>query len=59
MTGNDVRALERALVEEGYAIDCDGIFDEGLGAALKSFQTDYGLVADGIAGPATLLMLGL
>ncbi|MCF8469960.1 MAG: peptidoglycan-binding protein [Parvibaculum sp.] len=59
MTGDDVRALERALVEEGYAIDCDGIFDEGLAAALKSFQTGYGLVADGIAGPATLLMLGL
>lgn len=59
MTGNDVRALERALVKEGYAIDCDGIFDDGLAGALKSFQTDYGLVADGIAGPATLLMLGL
>lgn len=59
MTGNDVRALETALAKEGYAINIDGLFDEGLDAALKSFQRDYGLVADGIAGPATRLMLGI
>mgnify|MGYP000862897745 CR=1 FL=1 len=59
MTGNDVRALETALAKEGYAINIDGVFDEGLEAALKSFQRDYGLVADGIAGPATRLMLGI
>ncbi|MEQ8267675.1 MAG: peptidoglycan-binding protein [Parvibaculum sp.] len=59
MTGNDVRALENALVTEGYAINCDGIFDEGLEGALKSFQRDHGLVADGIAGPATRTILGI
>lgn len=59
MTGNDVRALEAALVKEGYAINCDGVFDEGLEKALKSFQQDYGLIADGIAGPATRIMLGI
>ncbi len=59
MTGNDVRALEAALAKEGYAIDQDGVFDAGLEAALKSFQRDYGLVDDGIAGPATRLMLGI
>lgn len=58
ISGNDVRALEAALVKEGYAINCDGVFDEGLETALKSFQRDYGLVADGIAGPATRIMLG-
>lgn len=59
MTGNDVRALETALAKEGYAINIDGVFDEGLEAALKSFQRNYGLVVDGIAGPATRLMLGV
>lgn len=59
MTGNDVRALEQALVKEGYAVNCDGTFDEGLEAALKSFQCEFGLVDDGIAGPATRLMLGI
>lgn len=59
MTGSDVRALENALVTEGYAINCDGIFDEGLEGALKSFQRDHGLVADGIAGPATRIILGI
>lgn len=59
MTGNDVRALEAALVKEGYAINQDGVFDAGLETALKSFQREYGLVDDGIAGPATRLMLGI
>lgn len=59
MSGNDVRALEAALVKEGYAINCDGVFDEGLEKALKSFQQEYGLVADGIAGPATRIILGI
>src|SRR5690606_22995827 len=59
MTGNDVRALEEALSKEGYAINRDGVFDEGLETALKSFQRDFGLVDDGIAGPATRLMLGI
>jgi len=59
MSGNDVRALEEALSKDGYAINRDGIFDEGLETALKSFQRDFGLVDDGIAGPATRLMLGI
>ena len=29
MTGNDVRALEAALVKEGYAINQDGVFVPG------------------------------
>ena len=59
MTGNDVRALEEALAKEGYAINRDGVFDEGLETALKSFQREFGLVDDGIAGPGTRLMLGI
>ncbi|MEX0838874.1 MAG: peptidoglycan-binding protein [Parvibaculum sp.] len=58
MTGADVRALEEALVKDRYAINVDGVFDEGLEAALKSFQKEHGLIADGIAGPATRTILG-
>ncbi len=59
MTGNDVRALQKALSREGYAVNSDGVFDEGLSGALKAWQEEYGIVADGIAGPATRVILGL
>ncbi|PKP77150.1 MAG: chitosanase [Alphaproteobacteria bacterium HGW-Alphaproteobacteria-3] len=59
MTGNDVRALQAALVREGYALNGDGVFGENLEKALKSFQREFGLVDDGVAGTATRLMLGI
>lgn len=59
MTGSDVRALQEALVKEGYALNCDGVFGENLEKALKSFQREFGLVDDGVAGTATHLMLGI
>ena len=59
MTGNDVRALQKALAREGYAVNGDGVFDEGLSGALKAWQEENGIVADGIAGPATRVILGL
>lgn len=59
MTGKDVRALEAALAHEGYIINQDGVFDQGLEDALKMFQAENGLIDDGIAGPATRIILGL
>jgi len=59
LKGDDVRALEKALSREGYAINIDGVFDEGLEQALKAFQEENGLVADGTAGPATRIILGI
>lgn len=59
MTGEDVRNLQKALSLEGYAINCDGVFGAGLDKALKAFQEEYGIVADGVVGPATLVMLKL
>jgi len=59
MTGNDVRALQAALAKEGYALNRDGVFGESVEKALKSFQREFGLVDDGIAGTATRLMLGI
>lgn len=59
MTGNDVTALQRALAAEGYIVNIDGVFGPGLDGVLKSWQDENGLVADGVAGPATRIILGL
>ena len=59
MTGPDVEALERALAERGWAINIDGVFDDGTKRCVTQFQDEVGLVADGIAGPATLSALDL
>ena len=59
MTGDDVTALQEALAGEGYTINIDGVFGPGLEGALKAWQDENGLVADGIVGPATRIILGL
>jgi len=59
MTGDDVIALQKALAKEGYTINVDGVFGPGLEGALKAWQDENGLVADGVAGPATRIILGL
>lgn len=54
--GADVRTLQAALIAYGYscgAAGADGDFGSGTEAALKKFQTKYGLGADGIAGKGT------
>ena len=56
MKGADVRTLQAALIAYGYscgAAGADGDFGSGTEAALKKFQTKYGLGADGIAGKGT------
>lgn len=59
MTGNDVRVLQEALGRKGHAVKRNGIFDEDLDRFLRAFQKESGIVADGIAGPATRTILGL
>ena len=55
IVGDDVTALQTQLLELGYNLGrSDGIFGYGTAEATQSFQRDYGLVADGICGPATL-----
>jgi N-acetylmuramoyl-L-alanine amidase len=55
ITGDDVSALQERLLELGYdAGRPDGMFGPQTELALRSFQRDYGLVVDGICGPATL-----
>lgn len=55
MTGDDVFALQERLLELGYdAGRPDGLFGGQTEQALRNFQRDYGMVADGICGPATV-----
>lgn len=54
MKGADVKTMQAALNANGF--DCgaaDGDFGAGTEAALRKFQTKYGLGADGIAGKGT------
>jgi N-acetylmuramoyl-L-alanine amidase len=56
--GDDVAALQRRLQDMGF--DCgqvDGIFGHETAQALKDFQRNVGLVADGMCGPATFRAL--
>ncbi|WP_219415947.1 N-acetylmuramoyl-L-alanine amidase [Pseudonocardia nigra] len=58
MSGDDVVALQERLLELGYDPGRPGgVFDEQTEAALRKFQREYGLVPDGLCGPATLRAL--
>lgn len=58
LTGDDVTRLQTQLIELGYPLRrADGIFGRSTAEALRGFQREYGLVADGICGPATLRAL--
>ncbi len=56
--GDDVAALQHRLLDMGF--DCgraDGVFGASTEAALREFQRNVGLPADGTCGPATLRAL--
>jgi len=60
LSGPDVRVVQRALREHGYALEVDGKYGRITAAAVRAFQRAHGgLVADGIVGPATRSALGL
>lgn len=52
MKGDDVARMQKAL-----GITADGDFGFGTASALKKWQRENGLTADGVAGPATLAKL--
>lgn len=52
MKGEDVKRMQQAL-----GIAADGDFGFGTAGALKKWQRENGLEADGVAGPATLAKL--
>ncbi|HTW19624.1 MAG TPA: N-acetylmuramoyl-L-alanine amidase [Mycobacteriales bacterium] len=56
--GDDVAVLQQRLLELGFDPGrCDGIFGAATEAALKEFQHNVGLRADGTLGPGTLRAL--
>jgi N-acetylmuramoyl-L-alanine amidase len=58
LSGDDVTALQTQLLELGYDIvRVDGVFGPTTAEVLRAFQRDYGLVPDGVCGPATLRAL--
>jgi len=55
IVGDDVSVLQERLLELGYdAGRPDGLFGDRTAEALRGFQRDYGLRADGTCGPETL-----
>ena len=60
MSGSSVRALQKRLKALGYYTgSVDGSFGSATTTAVKAFQTQNGLKADGIAGTSTLNKLYL
>ncbi|WP_375484620.1 N-acetylmuramoyl-L-alanine amidase [uncultured Jatrophihabitans sp.] len=58
LVGDDVAELQTQLLELGFPLTRpDGIFALATAEALRDFQRDYGLIADGICGPDTLRAL--
>lgn len=50
---SDVKVLQNALNQYGFAVQADGIFGSETEAAVKQFQLDHNLYDDGIVGPVT------
>jgi N-acetylmuramoyl-L-alanine amidase len=58
-SGDDVLELQRRLTELGFDVGrVDGIFGPRTGEALREFQRNTGLPADGTCGPGTFKALG-
>lgn len=58
--GEEVRQIQKKLKELGfYSGSIDGIYGVQTQKAVKQFQKSRGLTSDGIAGPKTLLYLGI
>ena len=57
-TGAEVKKLQQALKNRGYySGKIDSTFGSGVYKAVKAFQKQYGLKVDGVAGPATQILL--
>ncbi len=55
--GPEVAAVQELLNKIGVSCDVDGDFGAGTQKAVKTFQTAYGIEADGIVGENTLAKL--
>ncbi len=56
--GDDVADLQQRLLEMGFDPGrCDGVYGPNSDRALREFQRNVGMAADGLCGPATLRAL--
>lgn len=51
--GEEVRTLKRLLSGAGYTVSDDDVFDDATGEAVKKYQSDHLLTADGEVGAST------
>jgi peptidoglycan hydrolase-like protein with peptidoglycan-binding domain len=58
-SGSDVFDLQDALTSAGFYVPATGYYGDLTEEAVLAFQQAHGLVADGIAGPETLAVLGI
>ena len=55
---DDVKAMQELLIEAGYLkTKATGFFGSATAAAVRSFQKDHSLSADGVVGQATMTLL--
>ena len=58
--GQEVKQIQQKLKQLGfYSGSVDGVYGTATQKAVRQFQKNCGITADGIAGPKTLLYLGL
>lgn len=55
--GSEVKRMQEALAEKGYALKADGIYGKATRSAVRTFQQRNALKVDGIAGNQTLTAL--
>ena len=49
-----VNWMQEVLVDGGYSLAKDGVYGPRTAKAVKRFQSDFGIRADGVAGPSTI-----
>ncbi|MBD1811700.1 peptidoglycan-binding protein [Microcoleus sp. FACHB-DQ6] len=59
MQGEDVRQVQEALIAAGINVSADGVFGKDTDRAVRQFQQQKGLTADGVVGVQTHKELGL
>ena len=60
MEGPDVRNVQDRLKALGYYDgEVTGVYDKATAEAVRAFQEDYNLTADGVVGPITWEAIGL
>jgi len=59
MKGPKVARLQRLLRQQGFSVRVDGVFGKTTATAIRRFQRQHGLRADGSVGPKTEKLLRL